>query len=141
MTAPGELVKCFGTAEIMQSPRLVVVGDLAYQSGPDSVRSISWRGHEVMRAIAWPIRDPDWVTMRAAIIEESVEQSANCDHYQLHFQVGDGALDCRVSIKGYASGELRATIDMQGNADFATNRAGFTVLHPITGVALSLIHI
>lgn len=135
MTASSELVKRFGTAEKVQLQRRVAVGDLSYQLGPESVRGICWKGHEVIRAITWPIRDSDWITMRPTIVDEHVDQATDSDHYQLHFQVGEGALDCRVSIKGHASGELRATIDMQASADFSTNRAGFTVLHPITGVA------
>lgn len=135
MTETGKLLKYFGTAEGIRTTRQVVVGDFAYQLGAESVRNITWRGHEVIRAITWPVRDPDWVTLQPTIIEEIVEQAANSDHYRLHFEVGNGALECRVSVQCHAVGELRVTMDMQASTDFATNRAGFTVLHPIKDVA------
>ena len=135
MADPGELLMLFGTREIIPAVRQVVVGDIAYQLGADSVRNICWKGHEVIRAITWPIRDPDWGTMRSNIIDENYRQSDCRADYQLHFQVGNGALDCRVSISADTSGKLCAVIAMQANKDFPTNRAGFTVLHPISGVA------
>ena len=135
MATPGELVMCFGTSEVIPVSRQIVVGDIAYQLNHDSIRHICWKGHEVIRAITWPIRDQDWGTMRPDIIAEDFSQSDTRSDYHLHFQVGDASLDCRVSIGAETSGELQAVIEMQANEEFLTNRAGFTVLHPIAGVA------
>lgn len=131
----GDRLKLFGTTEAVPELRKVVVGDLSYQLGPESVRGIAWKGRELVRAITWPMRDPNWVTMRPHILEKNARSDAGSDRYTLHFQVGGGVLDCHVSILGERTGKLTATIEMTANEDFATNRAGFTVLHPIAGVA------
>ncbi len=128
-------LKLFGTGEAVTGLRRVSLGDLSYEIGPDSVRAISWKGTELVRAITWPMRDPNWVTMRPDILAENTEADAETDRTTLHFQVGDGALDCHVAITGDAAGKLTATIEMTAARDFATNRAGFTILHPIAGVA------
>ena len=141
MTMPGKLLTCFGTSEVIKPLQQIVVGDMSYRLGPDCVRNLCWKGQEVIRAITWPIRDADWGTMRPVIISENTRQSETDAHHQLHFQVGDGALDCQVSIQCQGTGELQASIEMQASADFPTNRAGFTVLHPITGVAGSHLHV
>ncbi len=141
MTAPDPLLMCFGTSEVVPPPQRMVVGHMSFCVDIDGLRNLCWKGREVIRAISWPVRDENWGTMRPTLIRENTEQSASDLHHQLHFQVGNGALDCQVSIRCECDGVLHASIDLQASADFATNRAGFTVLHPITDVAGSQLQV
>ncbi|MGQ7847043.1 hypothetical protein ACUNV4_21330 [Granulosicoccus sp. 3-233] len=141
MTVPDPLLMCFGTSEVIPSPQSMVVGHMSFCVDIDGLRNLCWKGREVIRAISWPVRDEDWGTMRPTLISEKTEQSASNLHHQLHFQVGKGALDCQVSIRCQGDGVLQASIEMQAPEDFATNRAGFTVLHPITDLAGSQLQV
>ena len=128
-------VVIYGTTEPVQKLRQISVGSLSFLYSQDGLRRISWQGTELVRAIAWPIRDENWGTYPAVIVDERVEHGDRFEA-RLRFTVGDGRLECDLAIRATASGELAADLTMtpRGGA-FSTNRAGFTVLHPIKGVA------
>lgn len=135
MTKTDVQLICYGTCERSQASRHVVLGELSYQVDSQGVRQVRWRGQEVIRGISWPIRDTNWGTMQQELISEDHEPLATGERYRLHFQIAGGELDCHVSVEGHESGTLEAEIRMTAKSDFSTNRAGFTVLHPIMGVA------
>ncbi len=129
------LVKIYGTSEPAQVLRSVSVGPLAFLYSTDGIRRISWQGTELVRALAWPIRDENWGTYPAEILEEVIDEGDGFE-VALTFSVGDGRLICKLRIRASEAGELVADLTMtpKGGA-FFTNRAGFTVLHPIKGLA------
>ena len=128
-------VKIYGTSEPAQVLRSVSAGPLSLLYSSEGIRRIAWHGTELVRALAWPIRDENWGTYPAEVLEEAIEDSDGC-RIDLTFSVGDGRLICELQIQASGNGELEADLTMtpKGGA-FATNRAGFTVLHPIRGVA------
>lgn len=128
-------VKIFGTSEPVQDLRDVSAGPLSFLYSSDGIRRIAWHGTELVRALAWPIRDENWGTYPAEVIEEVIEDSDGWS-VDLTFSVGDGRLICELHIRADPTGELEADLSMTPkDGAFATNRAGFTVLHPIKGVA------
>ncbi|MGI9522358.1 MAG: hypothetical protein ACR2PG_11995 [Hyphomicrobiaceae bacterium] len=135
MTSSGELVKFFGTEEMVEPLREVSLGPLSFILGRETIRQICWNEVELIRAIAWPVRDPNWVTLIPEILSEAIDQDGETLSYSLSFAVGNGALMCELAVNASQEGSLRAQLNMRATETFATNRAGFTVLHPIANVA------
>ncbi|MGI9425772.1 MAG: hypothetical protein ACR2PA_21470, partial [Hyphomicrobiaceae bacterium] len=143
MATPDELVKLFGTGEKVEPLREIALGPLSILLGREAIRRICWNDVELVRAIAWPIRDRNWGTLTPQITEESVGLDEATLSFSLSFTVADGALECELGVEASDDGSLRAELTMHATENFATNRAGITVLHPIAGVAgspLSVTH-
>jgi hypothetical protein len=131
-----DLARLYGTSEPPQKLQEVAIGDLSFLYAADGLRRLSWRGVELVRGLSWPIRDENWGTYPAELIDESVEGSDHEFEARLRFAVAEGRLLCDVRLAALRAGELFADLVMTPQRGaFATNRAGFTVLHPIQGVA------
>ena len=135
MEQAGALWKVFGTEEPVATVRHLSTGPLSFLYSTDGLRRISWHGTELVRALAWPMRDRNWGTYPAEILDETVEHEGNIDA-RLTFAVGDGRLVCELRIRALPAGEVLADLTMTPKGGpFSTNRAGFTVLHPIRHLA------
>ncbi len=137
-------VPVFGTAEDPAPMRHIKLGPLSFYETPEALRRICWNGTELVRAICWPIRDENWGTYPQTMLDTTADQQASSFSATLHFAVGDGRLDCQLTIAARAEGVLEISLIMTpvGGA-FSTNRAGLTLLHPIEGIAgaaLDVIH-
>lgn len=133
----GELLRLYGTSEREPQSRVLAVGDLSVVLQDGNLRTLRFRGHEVLRAIAFLVRDKDWGTCGAVIVNLVVEETAAgfSVRYDARFSAPSGAnLDCAVSIAGSAEG-VTFSADCTSDDDFETARAGFVVLHPVVGVA------
>lgn len=142
MGGTGDAVAVFGTDQPVQPGRQIKQGGLSFYFESDSVRHICWHGVEIVRGIAWPIRDENWGTLTQQNVRQSELTEADGLEFAVEFSVQD-ALDIRLGIRASNTGCLRAEIAMTARHDFATNRAGFTILHPIDGLsgsALDLRH-
>jgi len=106
-------------------------GALSFEYDGGALRCIRLGGVEVIRGIAYLVRDRDWGTLAPQISDERLEPTRIS--YIARYESQGAALVVAVVID-FAEG-LHFTADAQAEADFETNRAGFTVLHPITGVA------
>ncbi|WP_054007115.1 hypothetical protein [Cypionkella psychrotolerans] len=106
-------------------------GALSFDYEDGALRRVCLGGVEVIRGIAYLVRDRDWGTLVPQISEEVIERTRIC--YRARFESQGAALVVAVVID-FAEG-LNFTAHAQADGDFETNRAGFTVLHPITGVA------
>ncbi|MBC8037458.1 MAG: hypothetical protein H7X89_09595, partial [Rhizobiales bacterium] len=100
-----------------------------------AVRRLSWHGVEVVRGIACPIRDANWATHASVLADETVTETPDEFVISQVRLVADGALRVKLVLKGKADGTFHATAEMSACRDFITNRAGFTLLHPLRGVA------
>lgn len=126
----------YGTSDAPIPQKSVRLGPLSFVYTPDSVRRICWHGTELVRAIAWPIRDENWGTFQPDLLEERVDETDGTFAAHLKFAVADGRLTCVLKIVAGESGGLTLELSMTPTGGpFATNRAGFTVLHPIKGIA------
>ncbi|MDE0308012.1 MAG: hypothetical protein OXI87_24470 [Albidovulum sp.] len=133
----------FGTDEKMAASREVRLGGLAFTIDSVALRTLTWFGEEVVRAISWPVRDENWITLTQEVRSESFDEKNGAAVYNLEFTVFDGLLSCSLQIEANAAGSICADLEMTAVEEFRTNRAGFTVLHPINGVAgepLSILH-
>jgi len=130
-------LRLYGTSEREPESRTLAAGDLAVTLQDGNLRTLRFRGHEVLRAVAFLVRDRDWGTCNAVITDLSVaETEAGFSvAYKARFTAPSGAsLDCALAISGTPQAVTFST-DCVSDADFETARAGFVVLHPVVGVA------
>ena len=125
----------FGTAEPPPIPTRLVAGPLSVELINGIVRGVRWQGVEVVRAIDCPIRDENWATYSAQFSEESVEAGKDGFTFERRYAIFARALSCRLVFIGRADGLFRASAELTANSDFRTNRAGFTLLYPVVGLA------
>ncbi|WP_411033341.1 hypothetical protein [Shinella sp. BYT-45] len=132
-----DLLGLYGTREREPESRTLVAGDLSVELQDGNLRTLRFRGHEVLRAVAFLVRDRDWGTCAAAITDLAVEEAEEgfSVRYKARFTAPSGAhLDCAVAIAGAAQ-SVTFSADCVSDADFETARAGFVVLHPVVGLA------
>ena len=133
----GDLLRLYGTTERAPESTVLVAGDLRVDLQDGNLRTLRFRGHEVLRAVAFLVRDKDWGTCSATITDLVVEQAGDAFFvaYRARYTAPSGAnLDCVLSISGTVDG-VTFKADCVSDADFETARAGFVVLHPVVGLA------
>jgi hypothetical protein len=132
-----DLQRLYGTSECEPESRTLAAGDLSVELQDGNLRTLRFRGHEVLRAIGFLVRDKDWGTCSATIADlVAVETPLGFSvTYNARFTAPSGAnLDCAIAISGTAK-TIAFSARCVSDADFETARAGFVVLHPIVGVA------
>jgi hypothetical protein len=129
------LVFLTGSDEIVAAGSPVSVGALTASIDGGALRGLRFGGVELLRRIDFPVRDHNWVTLPPAVSSETLRADAAGFRYERVFEAGEGALACRVVYEGTADGTLVAFGEAVARRDFVTNRTGFTVLHPLEGVA------
>lgn len=130
-------LRLYGTSEREPESRTLAAGDLAVTLQDGNLRTLRLRGHEVLRGIAFLVRDRDWGTCNATIADLAVKETEDgfSVTYRARFTAPSGAnLDCAIAISGTPQG-VTFSADCVSDADFETARAGFVVLHPVVGVA------
>jgi hypothetical protein len=101
-------------------------------------RRIAFRGIEVLRRLSYPVRDENWGTIPVETVSESAECRDGLLDVRRRFADRDGRFSGTFSLTGEESGDkarLIARLELVPRRVFMTNRAGFTLLHPIAGVA------
>lgn len=136
MTADAFLL--YGTHTVEAEPVRLSAGLLSADFVNGNLRTIRHSGTEVLRAIAYIVRDRDWGTYEPELTDLVINQGA--DTFSVGYTascVGPDAsrLSFRATIKGSASGELLFDVSALTDRDFETNRCGFCILHPIAGLA------
>jgi hypothetical protein len=127
----------YGTHELEPESCSLNAGPLVVTLQDGNLRTLRFRGHEVLRAVAFLVRDKDWGTCAANITGLAIDDAGDSFSvsYKARFTAPDGAnLDCVIAISGTAA-SLNFAADCISDADFETARAGFAVLHPVVGVA------
>ena len=133
----------YGTNEPPSELTELNAGQLAVLLEGGNLRYIRFLGVEVLRGISFLIRDTRWGTYDVALSDVSKTQSK--DAFQFSYTAmcsgSEGSFSYRAVIEGSAAGELSMNVCGSSTQDFPTNRTGFVVLHPIEGVAGSLVDI
>ncbi|WPE23298.1 hypothetical protein [Shinella zoogloeoides] len=132
-----DLLRLYGTREREPESRTLIVGDLSVALQDGNLRTLRYRGHEVLRAVSFLVRDKDWGTCNAAITDLFAEETGQgfSVTYKARFTAPSGAhLDCAIAISGTPE-RVAFSADCVSDGDFETARAGFVVLHPVVGVA------
>jgi hypothetical protein len=134
-------IALYGTDEALPERRLLVAGPLSAVFEDGNLRTISFAGVEVVRAVNYLARDASWGTYKAELSGLSIsEREASFDvGYEGLCAGPQGRFSYRMTIRGDASGELILEADGVALTDFPTNRTGFVVLHPSEAADGSLI--
>lgn len=128
----------YGTAEPVPEARRLEAGRWSALLIDGALRDIRCEGREVIRSIAFLVRDRDWGTCSPRIDAFDVVETG--DAFRVHYTATcanpDGQqLEYRIRFDGDAHTGISCTADCITRTDFLTARSGFCVLHPIDGVA------
>jgi hypothetical protein len=128
-----------GTEEPSPESIVLKAGALTADLVAGGLRTIRYRGHEVLRAIAYVVRDKDWGTYHPAITDFSCRQGV--DDFTVTFRARctgvepSQELEYETRITGKASGQITFDVSAEPRTPFLTARCGFAILHPLEGVA------
>jgi hypothetical protein len=130
-------IKLFGTDLEDPKPKELRAGPLTAMLDNGSLRYIKLDGIEVLRAIAFLVRDENWGTYTPRISNQKIRQTSKgfSVAYDAHCGEKGRGLGYRAEITASADGNLSFKALATPEADFRTNRTGFIVLHPLKGVA------
>jgi len=134
---PNRAIKLFGTAVPDSKGRLLRAGPLSAILDHGALRYIRLNDVEVLRAIAFLVRDENWGTFSPEIAKLAVKQGKSGFEVSYEARCADAkrALTYKAHITATADGTLRFDATALPHTDFLTNRTGFVVLHPLKGVA------
>ncbi|WP_136619400.1 MULTISPECIES: D-apionate lactonase [Mesorhizobium] len=136
MTADALLL--YGTRAVETEPVRLSAGALSADFVNGNLRTIRHGGTEVLRAIAYIVRDRDWGTYEPTLTDLIIDQDADAFSvsYSASCVAPDGSrLGFRATIKGSADGRLVFDVSALPESNFETNRCGFCILHPIADLA------
>jgi hypothetical protein len=141
---PSQAVQLFGTEEPVPLVRELHFGALTVQFDAGNLRYIKWGDLELLRGIAFLVRDQDWGTYSIVMDDLEIDESAGAFRvaYSAHCSGRGQALRYDVDILGQRDGSLTFEASIDPETDFLTQRTGFIVLHPrgIAGEALEVVH-
>lgn len=128
----------YGTRMVEAEPVRLTAGALTADFVNGNLRTIRHGGTEVLRAIAYIVRDRDWGTYEPNLTDLIIDQGA--DAFSVGYSAScvdpdGGRLGFRATINGSADGRLVFDVSALPESDFETNRCGFCILHPIAGLA------
>src|SRR5271156_1990725 len=130
-------VALFGTTQPLPKCVELKAGPVTAVLERGALRWIRYRGIEVLRGIAFLVRDQSWNTANPELSNLEVNQTEA--GFQVRFdalcQTSDGELPWSGEITGNSDGGLSFTGTAAPATDFLTNRTGFVLLHPLEGVA------
>jgi hypothetical protein len=127
-----------GTDETSPESITLRAGALTADLVAGGLRTIRYQGREVLRAIAYVVRDKDWGTFHPAISDFACHQDG--DQFTVTFrarcinsELGQ-ELEYETRITGNANGLISFEVTAEPRTPFLTARCGFAVLHPLEGV-------
>src|SRR5215813_6605214 len=134
---PNRAIKLFGTTVPDSKGRLLHAGPLSAVLDNGALRYGRLNDVEVLRAIAFLVRDENWGTFSPEISKLAVKQGKGGFEVSYEARCADPkrALTYKAHITATADGALRFEATALPHTDFLTNRTGFVVLHPLKGVA------
>ena len=129
------IIQC-GTEQPDVVGRTLTAGPLSVELDNGQLRYVKLDGIEVLRAIAFLVRDENWGTYVPSLSGLKVEQRA--DGFSVSYRAvcsrGSREIAYDARIEGRADGTLEFTGSATPKTDFLTARTGFVVLHPLKGV-------
>jgi D-apionolactonase len=127
-----------GTEEPSPESIVLKAGALTANFVAGGLRTIRYQGHEVLRAIAYVVRDKDWGTYHPAISDFNCRQGV--DDFTVTFRARCSSvepsqeLEYETRITGNANGLITFDVTAEPRTPFLTARCGFAILHPLEGV-------
>lgn len=142
MTIP--LLDLFGTTEAPPSRRTLRAGPLSAVLEAGQLRNVRWHDVEVLRGVAYLLRDAAWGTLPTTLSDLEVREDEGGFQvtYVTRAEGPAGRLVVRARIDGSPEGRLSFEATATAETDFTTNRTGFVVLHPddVAGQPLRVEH-
>lgn len=138
-----EALELYGTEVPPEPSEHVELGDLSFTLQDGGLRHIKFRGSELIRAIAFVVRDRNWGTVPPRLSETS--RSVLGDGFELNllaeYRDGRADLSAELTIRADATGLSFAATSVAHGA-FETARSGFAVLHPasVSGCPAKVLH-
>ena len=136
-TIPSRAVMLCGTEQTEPDVRVLVAGPLSVEFDNGALRYVRLGDVEVLRAIAFLVRDENWGTFSPVLSDLKIAEGP--DGFRISFKAACGDAKRRIgylaTIIGKSDGSLRFDATAMPETDFLTNRTGFIVLHPLNGVA------
>jgi len=128
-------IKLSGTEVPDGKRRELKAGHLTAVLDNGGLRYIRYRGVEVLRGIAYLVRDKNWGTYAPAIEGLKVRQGKDgfTVNYGATCRDAGQAVHYDAMIEATADGRLVFSATGTPLVDFLTNRTGFVVLHPLEG--------
>lgn len=129
-------IKLTGTETKEGKRRTLTAGPVTATLDDGAVRHIRYRGKEVLRGIAYLVRDKNWGTYAPEIASLKIRQGKDSFtvSYTATCRDKDQAIRYDARIEGHASGKLSFSAVGTPLTDVLTNRTGFIVLHPLQGI-------
>jgi D-apionolactonase len=130
-------IRLFGTELEESKAKELRAGPLTAMLDNGALRYIKLDDIEVLRAIAFLVRDENWGTYTPQIKNQKIRQTSKGFSvvYDAHCGEAGRGLEYQAEISASADGNLSFKAIATPEADFRTNRTGFIVLHPLKGVA------
>lgn len=142
---PSRAVKLCGTTAIDPPSSRLGSGRLAVELENGQLRYVRYGGVEVLRGIAFLVRDENWSTYSPQIENLDIQERAEGFAVSYRAVCSDARqrLAFEARITGSSDGSLVFTAVAMPETDFVTNRAGFVVLHPagLSGEKLKVTHV
>lgn len=139
-------VALFGTTEPVPDRLELSAGPISATLESGALRWVRLNDVEVLRGVAFLVRDRNWDTAAAQISDLSVDQTRS--GFRVAFKAlcrtSDGELPWSAEITGKADGSLRFVGIASPADDFVTNRTGFVILHPlerVVGCPVEITHV
>jgi D-apionolactonase len=138
-------VRLCGTEAIDPPSRRLVAGLLAAELQNGQLRYVTFAGVEVLRGIAFLVRDENWGTYAPEIEGLKIEESAEGFIVEYRAKCADARqqLIYQARISGSPDGSLSFEAVAIAATDILTNRTGFVVLHParLAGQTVRVAHV
>ena len=130
-------VRLCGTEKVDPASRVLKAGPLSVELENGALRYVRLGGSEMIRAIAFLVRDENWGTFTPAI--ENLRISEHDGEFTVSYRAtcadAKRKLVYDATITGRSDGSLLFEAIAEPLTDVLTNRTGFIVLHPVEGVA------
>jgi hypothetical protein len=135
-TNPSRAIALCGTEQPDIVGRTLTAGPMSVELDNGQLRYLKVNGVEVLRAVAFLVRDENWGTYVPTLSDLKVEQRKDGFLVSYHAACKKGAQEIvyDATITGRADGSLEFNGTATPKTDFLTARTGFVVLHPLSGV-------
>jgi len=138
-------VKLYGTESIESPMRTLRAGPLTAAFDNGALRYIRLGGTEVLRAIAFLVRDENWGTFAPTLEDLTIAGADGGFTVAYRGTCADAArtLVYTAQITGRPDGSLDFEVVAEPKTDVLTNRTGFIVLHPanLAGEPVRVLHV
>ncbi|HYL18389.1 MAG TPA: hypothetical protein VEV20_06895 [Burkholderiales bacterium] len=133
---PSKAIALCGTEQPDVVGRTLTAGPMSVELDNGQLRYLKVNGVEVLRAVAFLVRDENWGTYVPTLSDLKVEQRKDGFSVSYHAACKKGAQEIvyDATITGRADGSLEFNGTAMPKTDFLTARTGFVVLHPLSGV-------